>query len=67
MPHDVRYNQGLRHYEQHPTVREVLPRGVSDEKRVCVLGQVTGSLPEWNLGIKRVHFVGPIAQLYWHE
>ena len=45
MSHDVRYNQGWRHYEQHATVKDVLTRDGYEEQRGGVLGQGTGSLP----------------------
>ena len=67
MSRDVRYNQGWRHYDQHPTVKYVLPRDGSEEQRGCVLGQGTVSLPGRNLDINRVHFVGPGGRLYRHE
>ena len=45
VPHDFSYNQDWIHSNQHPTVKDVLPRGVSKEKRGWGMGQGTGSLP----------------------
>ena len=33
----------------------------------CVMGQGTVSLPEWNLDINRVQFIGTGVHLYYHE
>ena len=67
IPHGVRYNQGWIHSDQHPTVKDVLPRDTSKEQMGFVMVQGTGSLPEWNLDINRVQFIGTGVHLYYRE